>query len=99
MAEPHPHGVHRYRSVTEGVAMANEYLSSRLSISEFARQKGVSFKMVKYWTAVSVRRPLRADPCRPLPYPDFATAAGVSAWRSCFRPARCRSRAGVTRAR
>jgi|LakMenEpi03Aug12_release.lakeMendotaPanAssembly.Ray.scaffolds.fasta_scaffold316379_2 hypothetical protein len=51
MAEPRPHGVHRYRSVTEGVAMANEYLSSRLSISEFARQKGVSFKMVKYWTA------------------------------------------------
>ncbi len=51
MAEPHPHGVHRYRSVTEGVAMANEYLSSRLSISEFARQKGISYKMVKYWAA------------------------------------------------
>lgn len=31
--------------------MANEYLSSRLSVSEFARQKGVSFKMVKYWCA------------------------------------------------
>lgn len=45
------HGVHRYRSVTEGMAMANEYLSSRLSMSEFARQKGVSFKMVKYWSA------------------------------------------------
>ena len=31
--------------------MANEYLSSRLSMSEFARQKGVSFKMVTYWSA------------------------------------------------
>lgn len=47
----HRHGVHRYRNVTDGVAMANEYLSSRLSVSEFARQKGVSFKMVKYWCA------------------------------------------------
>lgn len=47
----HRQGVHRYRNVTDGVAMANEYLSSRLSVSEFARQKGVSFKMVKYWCA------------------------------------------------
>jgi hypothetical protein len=46
----HRHGVRRYRSVTEGVAMANEYLSSRLGMSEFARRKGVSFKMVKYWS-------------------------------------------------
>jgi hypothetical protein len=39
MAEQHPDGVHRYRSVTEGEAVANECLSSRLSMSESARQK------------------------------------------------------------
>lgn len=71
----HRHGVHRYRNVTDGVAMANEYLSSRLSVSEFARQKGVSFKMVKYWcararqlaAAASASTPPPMRPCHLVP--------------------------------
>lgn len=46
----HPPGKHRYRSVVEGMALANEFARSRQSISEFARQRGVSFNMVKYWS-------------------------------------------------
>ncbi|MBN8523835.1 MAG: hypothetical protein J0M02_00720 [Planctomycetes bacterium] len=65
----HRHGVHRYRNVTDGVAMANEYLSSRLSVSEFARQKGVSFKMVTYWCArarqLAAAASASAPPTRP----------------------------------
>lgn len=45
-----PPGKHRYRSVTDGVAMAQRFLSSGLSISAFARQYGVSARMVKYWS-------------------------------------------------
>lgn len=63
----HRHGVHRYRNVTEGVAMANEYLSSRLSMSEFARQKGVSFKMVKYWSTRARQLAASAQAAAPAP--------------------------------
>ena len=42
-------GKHFYRSVVDGVAMANEFLASRLGMSEFARQKGISYATVKYW--------------------------------------------------
>lgn len=46
----HPHGVHRYRSVAEGMAMAQAYLRSGLTMSEFARQHDVTLRMVKYWS-------------------------------------------------
>lgn len=42
-------GKHFYRSVVDGVGMANEYLASRLGMAEFARHKGLSYAMVKYW--------------------------------------------------
>lgn len=48
---PHPQGKHRYTSVVEGVALANDFARSRQSMSNFARQRGVSFSMVKYWSA------------------------------------------------
>lgn len=63
----HRQGVHRYRNVTDGVAMANEYLSSRLSVSEFARQKGVSFTMVKYWCACARQLAAAASASTPPP--------------------------------
>ena len=43
------HGKHFYRSVVDGVGMANEYLASRLGMAEYARHKGISYAMVKYW--------------------------------------------------
>lgn len=46
----HPKGKHRYRSVVEGMGLANEFARSGQSITEFARQRGVSFNMVKYWS-------------------------------------------------
>lgn len=46
----HPKGKHRYRSVVEGMELANEFARSGQSITEFARQRGVSFNMVKYWS-------------------------------------------------
>jgi hypothetical protein len=46
----HPQGKHRYTSVVEGIALANDFTRSRLPMSEFARQRGVSFNMVKYWS-------------------------------------------------
>lgn len=51
MAEaPHPQGKHRYRSVAEGMAMAQAYLRSGLGQAEFARQHGITLRMVKYWS-------------------------------------------------
>ncbi len=47
----HPPGKHRYRSVTDGVAMAQAFIDSGLGISAFARQYGVSARMVKYWSS------------------------------------------------
>jgi hypothetical protein len=47
----YPQGKHRYTSVVEGIALANDFVRSRLPMSEFARQRGVSFNMVKYWSA------------------------------------------------
>ena len=46
----HPRGKHRYHSVVDGIELANDFERSRLPISEFARQRGVSFRMVKYWS-------------------------------------------------
>ena len=52
-----PQGKHFYRSVVGGVAMANEFLASRLGMSEFARQKGISYAMVKYWAKRAREQP------------------------------------------
>ena len=46
----HLAGKHRYTSVVDGVALANDFAGSRQSMSEFARQRGVSFSMVRYWS-------------------------------------------------
>jgi len=46
----HVAGKHRYTSVVDGVALANDFVRSRQSMSEFARQRGVSFSMVRYWS-------------------------------------------------
>ena len=46
----HIAGKHRYTSVVEGIALANDFVRSRQSMSEFARQRGVSFSMVRYWS-------------------------------------------------
>jgi hypothetical protein len=46
----HPQGRHRYRNVIEGCAMAAEFRRSGLTVAEFSRQKGVSRKMILYWT-------------------------------------------------
>lgn len=50
-AAPHPRGKHRYTSVVQGMELANEFARSRLSTAEFARQRGVSAQMVRYWSA------------------------------------------------
>jgi len=41
---------HGYTSVVDGFALANDFVRSRQSMSEFARQRGVSFSMVRYWS-------------------------------------------------
>ena len=46
----HLAGKHRYTSVVDGIALANDFVRSRQSMSEFARQRGVSFSMVRYWS-------------------------------------------------
>lgn len=58
----HPQGKHRYTSVVEGVALANDFARSRLPMSEFARQRGVSFNMVKYWSARARRLAASSEP-------------------------------------
>lgn len=45
----HPWGKHRYKSVVEGCAMAAQYRRSGLTLGEFARQTGVTRRMVEYW--------------------------------------------------
>ena len=40
----------RYRSVVEGVELANEFTRSRMTAAEFARQRGVTVRMITYWT-------------------------------------------------
>jgi hypothetical protein len=45
-----PPSTQRYRSVVEGVELANEFTQSRLTMAEFARQRGVTMRMVAYWT-------------------------------------------------
>jgi hypothetical protein len=46
----HLAGKHRYTSVVDGIALANDFVRSRQSMSDFARQRGVSFSMVRYWS-------------------------------------------------
>ena len=66
MTEPsppaHPPGKHRYRSVIEGMELANDFASSRLTISAFARERGVSCRMVQYWTRRARRLAAESSP-------------------------------------
>lgn len=66
MTEPsppaHPPGKHRYRSVVEGMDLANDFASSRLTISAFARERGVSCRMVQYWTRRARRLATESSP-------------------------------------
>jgi hypothetical protein len=45
-----PPSTHRYRTVVEGVELANEFMRSRMTVTEFSRQRGVTVRMVTYWT-------------------------------------------------
>ena len=58
----HPPGKHRYRSVVEGMDLANDFASSRLTISAFARERGVSCRMVQYWTRRARRLAAESSP-------------------------------------
>lgn len=42
--------------------LANEFTRSRLTISEFARQRGVSYRMVQYWTRRARRLATESSP-------------------------------------
>ncbi len=61
-AQQHPPGKQRYTSVVEGMELANEFARSRLSVSEFARQRGVSSQMVRYWCGRARRLAAAAKP-------------------------------------
>ena len=67
----HLAGKHRYTSVVDGVALANDFAGSRQSMSEFARQRGVSFSMVRYWS-------IRARQLSSASEPGFVQVAEVS---------------------
>jgi len=71
-APHHPRGHHRYQSVVDGIALANAFARSRLTISAFAREQGVSFRMVKYWST-------RARQLAAASSPDLVQVAEVSA--------------------
>ncbi len=45
-----PPSTQRYRTVVEGVELANEFTRSRMTVTEFARQRGVTVRMITYWT-------------------------------------------------
>ncbi|MBV9542411.1 MAG: hypothetical protein JO167_14205 [Alphaproteobacteria bacterium] len=47
---PYQQGKHRYRSVAEGMAMAQAYLRSGQGMSQFARENGITQRMVMYWS-------------------------------------------------
>lgn len=61
-SQRYPRGKHRYHSVVDGIELANDYERSRLPISEFARQRGVSFRMVKYWSTRARRLAASSSP-------------------------------------
>ena len=42
--------IQRYRTVVEGMDLANEFTRSRMTAAEFARQRGVTVRMITYWT-------------------------------------------------
>lgn len=64
-------GKHRYTSVVDGIALANDFVRSRQSMSEFARSRGVSFNMVRYWS-------IRARQLSSASEPDLVQVAEVS---------------------
>jgi hypothetical protein len=58
----HIAGKHRYTSVVDGIALANDFARSRQTMSEFARQRGVSFSMVRYWSIRARRLASASEP-------------------------------------
>ena len=46
----HQAGKQRYTSVVEGVELANDFARSRLGMTAFARERGVSLRKVEYWS-------------------------------------------------
>ena len=58
----HPAGKHRYTSVVDGIALANDFARSRQTMSEFARHRGVSFNMVRYWSIRARRLASASEP-------------------------------------
>ena len=68
----HPPSSQRYRSVVEGVDLANEFTRSRMTAAEFARQRGVTVRMIMYWTK-------RARLLAAATTPDLIQVAEVSA--------------------
>jgi hypothetical protein len=42
-------GKPKYLTVVEGFALANDLVKSRQTVAEFARQRGVTTRMVQYW--------------------------------------------------
>ena len=71
----HVVGKHRYTSVVDGIALANDFARSRQTMSEFARQRGVSFNMVRYWSIRARRLSSASEPG--LVQVAEVTAAGV----------------------
>ena len=62
MSTSHIAGKHRYTSVVDGIALANDFALSRQTMSEFARQRGVSFSMVRYWSIRARRLASASEP-------------------------------------
>jgi hypothetical protein len=62
MSTSHIAGKHRYTSVVDGIALANDFARSRQTMSEFARQRGVSFSMVRYWSTRARRLASASEP-------------------------------------
>ena len=62
MSTSHIAGKHRYTSVVDGIALANDFARSRQTMSEFARQRGVSFSMVRYWSIRARRLASASEP-------------------------------------
>lgn len=80
MAEPSsfPQGKHRYRSVAEGMAMAQAFLRSGLCQTEFARQHGITLRMVKYWSGRARQLAMASEAAVACPTPPLLEhVAGV----------------------
>jgi transposase-like protein len=53
--------------VAEGMAMAQAYLRSGLGQAEFARQHGITLRMVKYWSGRARQLAVASESAAPAP--------------------------------